>query len=101
MPFSGTTFSEIDAARDEVKKIISGNKARLERAQAEPSAVATAMMVAGQEYGPIVDRSAALLATEPNNPAYIALNEFILKHLADFNAVSAKAAQLEALMNTV
>lgn len=100
MPFSRTTFSEIEQARFEIAEIISRNKKRLENASAEYSRIVTDMSAAGTEYGPIVAASAALLATDPTNQAFIVLDAAIQKHLADFNAVSSEAGALDTLVNT-
>lgn len=100
MPFSGTSFSEIEQARFEVAEVISRNQRRLQAAKAEFGRIASDMAAAGAEYGPIVNAAATLLATAPENVAYIVLNESIQRHLADFNAVSGEAAALDTEVNT-
>lgn len=100
MAFSGTRFSEIEQARLEIAEIISRNQKRLNTAKAEFGRIATDMSSAGSEYGPIVAAASTLLATAPENVAYLVLNESIQRHLADFNAVSAEAAALDVEVNT-
>jgi hypothetical protein len=100
MPFSGTTFSEIESARLKVADIISQNKSRIEYTDGEYGRIVSAMSAAGAEYGPLVDAAANLLATDPTNESYIVLNQFVQNHLADFNAVSAEAATKDQLVNS-
>lgn len=101
MPFTGTTFSQIEQARFEVADIISRNGKRLDRLAIEAGLVVSDMTAAGTEYGPIVAASAALLASEPTNQAFIVLDAAIQKHLADFNALSARASTLDGLISSV
>lgn len=98
--FAGTTFSQIEQGRFAIADIISRNKDRINRLRSEAGLVVTDMTAAGAEYGPIVAASAALLATDPTNQAFIVLNAAIQKHLADFNSVSAEAAALDVLVNS-
>lgn len=100
MPFAGTTFSEIEDARQKVARIISQNKARIEVADSEYGRIVTEMSAAAAEYGPIVQAAANLLATDPTNQALIVLDQAIQKHLADFNAVTAEATTKDQLVNS-
>jgi hypothetical protein len=100
MPFSGTSFSEIEQARSEVAGIIAANQRRLATAKAEFGRIASDMTSAGTEYGSIVAAAAALLATAPGNIALQVLNESVQRHLADFNAVSSEATSLDIEVNT-
>lgn len=100
MPFTGTTFSQIEQGRFAIADIISRNKDRISRLKLEAGLVVTDLNATSNEYGPIVAASAALLATDPTNQAFIVLDAAIQKHLADFNALSAEASALDVLVNS-
>ena len=99
MPFSGTTYSEISSAADTVEDLIADNRQRLSRTNSEYSTIVSQMTAIGTEYGPIVAAIDALVASNPNNRAFLFLQAHIQQLLADFNAVKADATSKDQLVN--
>lgn len=100
MPFSGQSYSEIASGADAVKDLIAENMRRLAAIYNEASAIASSQTALGQEWGPIVAKVDALVATDPNNRGYLDLQAHIHNLVADFDTVSARAAALDAQLNT-
>lgn len=99
MPFSGTTYSEISSAADQVEDMIADNRQKLNRTNSQYSTIVSNMTALATEYGPIVAAVNALVASNPENRAFLFLQAHIEQLLADFNAVQADASAKDQLVN--
>lgn len=94
--FTGTTFSEVDDALDQISGKLARETSRVTAARAAFSSCVTNLDGIASDYSGIIAAAQALLDADPTNAALLNNRERVNQFLADRAALRAQCVALEA-----